>query len=194
MYSFVRVPGRSTLRANAGELASPIARATKLARSATANIKGSLTRGRKIVRRLMALPPLRPRATIYHIDARTQRCRNSKFECWNSGMDQRRTRSEVHALGSFCNMCLAVVTSRRGYFAVLIWWSEQSRSGGELPPIVLVCPFVAWPKFQYRGAQCREGAQSAPDPIRRPVVPWQPNSFSGAAFVAAPPGRRRSRR
>ena len=32
------------------------------------------------------------------------------------------------------NMCVAVVsTSRRGCFAVLIWRSEQSRSGGELP-------------------------------------------------------------
>jgi hypothetical protein len=36
-------------------------------------------------------------------------------------------------LGSFCNTCVRSTTSRRGYFAVLIWRSKQSRSGGELP-------------------------------------------------------------
>ena len=43
---------------------------------------------------------------------------------------------------------VAVVTARRGCFAVLIWQPEHSRSGGELLLSGRACPFAALPKFQ----------------------------------------------
>ena len=54
-------------------------------------------------------------------------------------------------------------TSRRGCFAVLIWRSEQSRSGGELPLSAMVCPFAAWPSFQWPAAYWAGGARSVLD-------------------------------